>query len=144
MTQALRVAWYRFRATFGRRWGGYLTVVLLIGLIGGVAMASVAAGRRTQSSYPTFLASTNPSNLTLAVFQASANAGAYSSLKSAIERLPDVKDVVTVGTLPLIDIGANGAPRLSSFANINIASSLDGMTVLQDRLAIVQGRAANP
>jgi hypothetical protein len=29
-------------------------------------------------------------------------------------------------------------------ANINIVSSLDGMTVDQDRLAILQGRAANP
>jgi hypothetical protein len=59
MSQVRRVAWYRFRVTFGRRWGGYLSVVLLIGLIGGIAMASTAAGRRTQSSYPTFLASTN-------------------------------------------------------------------------------------
>jgi hypothetical protein len=58
MSQVLRVAWYRFRATFARRWGGYLSVVLLVG---GISMGSIAAGRRTQSSYPTFLASTNPS-----------------------------------------------------------------------------------
>ncbi len=143
MTHALRVAWYRYRATFALELSGYLSIVLLIGLIGGVAMASVAAGRRTQSSFPAFLASTNPSNLTLAVFQASANA-TDSSLKSAIERLPDVKDVVTAGTLPLIDISANGAPKLSFLSNINIVSSLDGMTVHQDKLAILQGRAANP
>jgi hypothetical protein len=143
MTHALRVAWYRYRATFALQLSGYLSIVLLIGLIGGLAMASVAAGRRTQSSYPTFLASTNPSNLTLAVFQASANAGAFTSLKPAIERLPDVKDVVTAGTLPLIDIGVNGAPQLSSLANINFVSSLDGMTVHQDRLALLQGRLAN-
>jgi hypothetical protein len=61
MSQVLRLAWYRFRAMFGRRWGGYLSVILLVALIGGVAMASIAAGRSTQSSYPTFLASTNPS-----------------------------------------------------------------------------------
>jgi hypothetical protein len=59
------VTWYRFRSTFGRRCGGYLSVVVLIGLIGGIAMASIAAGRRTQSSYPTFLASTNPSDMTV-------------------------------------------------------------------------------
>ena len=58
--QMIRVAWYRFAATLGRRWGGYLTLVLLIGLIGGIAMGSVAAAWRTQSSYATFLASTNP------------------------------------------------------------------------------------
>ena len=56
MTHALRVAWYRYRATFALQFSGCLSIVLLIGLVGGVAMASVAAGRRTQSSYPTFLA----------------------------------------------------------------------------------------
>lgn len=45
----------------------YLTLVLLIGLLGGVAMGSVAAARRTQSSYATFLASTSPSDLGLSV-----------------------------------------------------------------------------
>ena len=33
-----RHTWYRCRATLGRRWGGYLGLVLLIGLIGGVAL----------------------------------------------------------------------------------------------------------
>ena len=65
MNRILRVAWYRFRATFGRRWPGYLAIVLLIGLIGGTAMASIAAARRTQASFATFLASTNPSDLSV-------------------------------------------------------------------------------
>jgi hypothetical protein len=47
----LRVAWYRFRATLGRRWGGYLAVVLLVGLgsvvlIGGIGLMSVALAYR--------------------------------------------------------------------------------------------------
>ena len=50
---------------FGRRWGGYLSIVLLIGLTGGIAMGSIAAARRTQASYATFLASTNPSDMNL-------------------------------------------------------------------------------
>src|SRR6185369_16499191 len=60
---ALRVAWYRFRATFGRRWGGYLTITLLVGLVGGLALGAIAGARRTQSSYPRFMKSTNPSDL---------------------------------------------------------------------------------
>ena len=36
----LGTAWYRFRATFSQRWGAYLSVILLIGLVGGVAMES--------------------------------------------------------------------------------------------------------
>ena len=63
--RAFRVARYRFRVTFGRRWGGHLVLVLLIGLIGGIAMGSIAAARRTQSSFTTFLASTNPSDMNL-------------------------------------------------------------------------------
>jgi hypothetical protein len=59
----LTVAWYRFQTTFRRRWGGYLSIVLLLGLVGGLAMGSIAGARRTQSSYPTFLAGTDPSDL---------------------------------------------------------------------------------
>ena len=36
--RVLPVAWYRFRATLGRRWGGYLAVVLVVGSVGGLAM----------------------------------------------------------------------------------------------------------
>ena len=63
--QVLRLAFYRLRATFSRRWGGYLALVLLVGLLGGVAMAAVAGARRTQSSFPTYLASTNPSDVSV-------------------------------------------------------------------------------
>ena len=47
--QRLRVSGYRFRATFRRRWGAYLSLVLLIGLVGGVAMGAIAPAptRRT-------------------------------------------------------------------------------------------------
>jgi hypothetical protein len=42
MGQAFRIAWYRYRATFARQLSGYLTVVLLIGLSGGIGMAALA------------------------------------------------------------------------------------------------------
>ena len=100
MRQALRVGWYRFRATFGRRWGGYLSVALLVGLIGGVAMASIAAGRRTQSSYPTFLASTNPSDLTVSVAATREPAAVRPALTAKIARLPGVKRVESLVTPP--------------------------------------------
>ena len=66
MRQVFRVASYRFRVTFRGRWGGLLVLVLLVGLVGGLAMGSLAAARRTQSSFPAYLASTNPSDLGLA------------------------------------------------------------------------------
>src|ERR1700722_5200139 len=52
---ALTVAWYRFRATFRRRWGGYLSIVLLIGLLCRRVRGATAAGRQTQVPDPVFL-----------------------------------------------------------------------------------------
>ena len=51
-SSAARVVRYRSRTTFARQWGSYLSLVVLIGLIGGIAMGSIAAARRTQSAYP--------------------------------------------------------------------------------------------
>ena len=44
----LSVAWYRFRATFHRHRPGLLAIVLLLGLVGGLAMAFC--------NFPSFLA----------------------------------------------------------------------------------------
>ena len=59
----LRVAWYRVRATRARQWGEYASLELLVGLIGGVAIGSLAGVRRTQSAYPRVLAATKASDL---------------------------------------------------------------------------------
>ncbi len=142
--RTLRLTWYRFRATFSRSWGGYLAVVLIIGLVGGVAMASVAAGRRTQSSYPVFLASTNPSDLTMAVYGAGANGPLAPDLTGRIKRLADVKSVVSLDSPSLVPLTASGAPRLSTLSTILMVGSQDGMLATQDRLSAVRGRLADP
>ena len=138
------VAWYRFRATFRRSWTNYLTVALLIGLIGGVGMASIAAARRTQSSYPTFMASTNPSALTMAVYSNANGGQAGPDLKSKIAALSGVKHVGSLFSPPLVPLSANGAPRLSTLGFVIAAASTDGMFSNQDKLAITKGRGANP
>jgi hypothetical protein len=143
MRQARRVAWYRFRATFARRWGGYLSVVLLIGLIGGTAMASIEAARRTQSSYPTFLASTNPSDLTVSIF-APGSGAATSSVLSEIAHLSDVKQVRAIEAPAFVPLAPDGAPRLSTLGSVTVLASLDGAFDDQDRPAVAQGRTANP
>ncbi len=61
------VAWYRLRATFHDRWARYLTIVLLVGVIGGLAMGAVAGARRSQSAYPDYLASSHASDLQLQI-----------------------------------------------------------------------------
>src|ERR1035437_4997635 len=145
MGQVLRIAWYRYRATCARQLSSYLTVVLLIGLIGGIGMAALAGARRTQSSYPQFLASTNPSDVTMFVYSgASQFPGKTFSLTKTISHLAGVERVVTALGPQMVPLAANGAPRLSTLSNVFTTGSLDGMMLTQDRLAVVEGRLANP
>ncbi len=95
-----RVAWFRFQATLRARRGGLLALVLLIGLVGGVALAAMAGARRTQSSYPRYLASTHTSDLDVgtAIFNpdVGSNVGYDPAIVAKIGRLPRVKQVKTV------------------------------------------------
>jgi hypothetical protein len=118
-------------------------VMLLVGLIGGIAMTSIAAARRTQSSYPTFLASTNPSDMNLFVYN-SVSGGPTSSLTANIAHLPDVKRVRTLDGPTFVPLSSNGAPRLDTLGNVSIGGSVDGMLLSQDRTTVVQGRMADP
>ncbi|MGO8863070.1 MAG: ABC transporter permease [Acidimicrobiales bacterium] len=141
----LTVPWYRFQATFRRRWGGYVAIALLIGLVGGVAMGSIAAARRTQSSYPTFLADTNSSDLTMSTYGVTNNSAANNYLPQLgheIAHLPEVRLVeswVGVGVVPLEH---DGAPNLNP--SLNPTGSVNGLFFDEDRATPVVGRMADP
>lgn len=139
------MVWYRFRATIHRRWGSYLAIVLLIGLVGGVAMATIAGARRTQSSFPTFLASTNPSDLSLAVFPPGGAAGRYSAgLTRSIEKLSDVKRVESWVQPFGVPLGPRGAPKTNTLSDLTVVGSVDGLSFKVDRPGVVEGRMADP
>ena len=95
----LRVAWYRFCVTFGGRWRGYLSLVVLIGLTGGLSMGAVAGARRTQSSFDSAAARVHSSDLfaLTRVFNPTIglNTGYDAAVISAIARLPHVRHVET-------------------------------------------------
>jgi hypothetical protein len=137
---APRVLWYRFRVTFPRRWGGYITLAILIGLLGGVAMASLTAARRTDSSYPRFLASTNPSDL---IVQPNGGSGSFNFL-AQIARLPHVKQTETATSISAATITPHGGIGTVLQSQVQLISSPDGLFSRQDRVTIVQGRAVNP
>jgi hypothetical protein len=45
-----------FGADFRRRWRSWTTIALLISVVGGLVLAAAAAGRRTESAFPRFVA----------------------------------------------------------------------------------------
>jgi hypothetical protein len=137
-------AWYRFRATFARRVTTYLSVTLLIGLTGGLAMASVAAARRTQSSYPTYLKSTNPSTFTMAIFGANNGGQGGASLIQKFQTISDIARIRTLNSGAAVILAPSGAPRLNTVNDVVTGGSLDGYLQKQDRLSVLQGHLANP
>ena len=134
-----RVAWFRFRATFARRRGGYVALVLLIGLLGGLAMGVVAGARRTQSAYPAFLKSTNPSDLGVVGTPGNSD----GTLADAFAHLPGVTRVESYAVPIAGPINANGAPTAAASNDIPLGS-IDGLGFDQDRLVPLEGRRANP
>jgi hypothetical protein len=139
--QVLRIAWYRFVATFRRSWGGCLSIVLLVGLTGGIGMGSIAAARRTQASYSTFLATTKPSDMSL-------NGVFAPNLTKNLERLPGVQRVEAVSSsLTAFPLGRTGAPTFgpaSISGEVATIGSINGEYFDQDRVTATAGRMADP
>jgi hypothetical protein len=146
--QALEIARYRMRATFRHRWRAYVTLVVLIGFLGGLGLGGLAAARRTQSSFSSFLASTNPSNLDVTLYGAQSGAGGnpdYNpAVTSAIARLPGVTHVATGFVVVGAPLTPSGAPRIQVTSLAIPVASVNGLFYSQDGVAVTQGRMASP
>jgi predicted secreted protein len=148
----MRLAWYRFRTTLSHRPGGYLAIVVLVGLVGGLALGSIAAARRTASSPAVYFASSDLSDL----FGASGvlnptldlNSGYDPTLVREISRLPYVKQVQTQAGIDFLPLNRRGtplyAPNFYPAAAGNGYGSVDGLYFDQDRVTVTQGRMADP
>ena len=143
------LAWYRLRATLRHRLGGYLSLAVLIGLIGGVALASLTAARRTDSSYPDYLASTNPSGL---IIQPNSNAAPgepnapanrmYEQLLTQMRHLPYVTRLARADAFNADLLTPRGGYGPVLFTQVQLVASGDGMFTRQDRLTIISGHQA--
>ena len=146
MGQIGSLGWYRFRATLRVRWRGYVMLALIIGWLGGLALGSLAAARRTQSSFPAYLASTNPSDLGLAITvydPASGSPGYDPSVVREIAHLPHVRHVESWAGLNILPLDASGLPKGGGGVGGG-SGSVDGLYFDQDRFTIAQGRMADP
>ena len=147
MKRALGLSWWRFRSTLRVRRGGYLAIVLLIGALGGLAMGSVAGARRTQSAFPVYLASTNPSDVEFFTEFATVTRTGYSAkVDRAIAQLPYVKSSVDVIGFDgnLTPLGPLPADKVPGEAPPAFEGSLNGEYVTQDSVTVLEGRPANP
>ena len=143
------VALYRIRRTFRRRWPGYLSLVLLVGLVGGLGLGSLAAARRTQSSFSTFLAGTNPSDLLVSIYSGNLSQAANPNYNAVLDARPssgwpDVRHVAAGVEVTGAPLTADGAPRLRVLGLAYPVASVNGLFFTQDRLAVTQGRLASP
>ena len=126
---------YWFRATLRSRWRGYLGIVVLLGITGGLSLFALAGARRTQSAYPRFLRDANVS--TMAV-----DTGQYDpETVATIASLPEVERS-SVYVAPLVARIAHGKPVFNE--TIEALASLDGRFFDQDRFTPTQGRLPNP
>ena len=145
----VRESAYRFRATFGRRWAGYLTLVVLLGLVGGIALAAVAGARRTQSSFPTYLAHTNPSDLGMFTeFDPITNTGYSAKVDAAVARIPYVEHAVPVvgfdGTLQVLGRHAGTGTPGEAPPSVEGSTGPEAAYFGTDRLTVLQGRMSDP
>ena len=119
----------------------YLGLVLIIGLVGGAGLGALAAARRTASSYTTFLASTDPSDLSLNIDQG-------SDISAKLSRLPGVAKVATslfnVNAFPLSPSGHALIPTALAEGEVAPIAGLAGEFFSQDRVTVTGGAMASP
>ncbi len=136
----LRIGWFWFRATLRRRWNTYLTIVLLVGSVGGLAVGSLVAAQRTRSSFGVFLASSNPSDFSITL--------EAPNVAATLAKLPLVRHVAmssySVNAFPAGKDGAPAFPIPMQNGSVTNAGSFNGEYFSVDKVAVVAGRMANP
>src|SRR5581483_4053658 len=108
-----QVVRYRLRAALRRRLGAHVAIAALVAVLGGTAMASIAAARRTQSSFPRYLASTHPSDVTMTTYGTSPDspANGYSpALEARLAQIPGVAHVESWTEIFGAPLRPDGAP----------------------------------
>ena len=120
---------------------------MLVGLVGGLGLGSLAAARRTQSSFSVLLASTNPSDFDVSIYSGGnggPSVGSSASLTRKIARLPDVRHVAAGFVVTGAPLTRDGSPRIRVTGLAYPVASANGLFFTQDRLVVNEGRLAFP
>jgi len=131
---------YRFVRYVRRGWATYMAVVLIIGVLGGAALASLVTARETQTSYSTLLKKSDPAQLNLTIFG--------PNLIPKLSKLSGVAHVeaslYSMAAFPLNAKGKVLMPSGIESGDVTPLGSIGGEYFNQDRVSVVVGRMANP
>jgi FtsX-like permease family len=138
--------WYLVSHSTVRRRRGLMAIVLLVGLVGGVALGAVAAARRTQAAYPAYLSASHASALQVNVYTLSTRYGNAIPLSRQLGTLHGVLHVATSPSVFLFPVEPKGTPTPTAIndGDVQFLGSLGGAYFDHDRPAVVAGRMANP
>ena len=128
----MAAAFYWWQSARGRSWRALLTVALVGGLLGTVALGALAGARRTASAYGRYLTSINASDVFVNI------PSPYLPGIAKIARLPAVRK-----SAAWLGLAANPVihGRVDySFLDDNLVGSYNGDFFRQDRMTVVSGR----
>jgi hypothetical protein len=141
-------AWYRFRSTLRSQLSYFLSIVLLVGAVGGLALGAIEAARSTESSFADLVTSSHVPQLF--VFDGVINPGigldsAYNpGLLRTLSHLPDVERVGSTVELNMGPLTPSGQPLTNSAISPTAEASVGGLDFTEDPLEIVDGRMVDP
>ena len=95
-----------FRAELRGRWRSWLAIALLVAVVGGFVLAATAAGRRTTSAYPQFVATYG-----------------YDATVFATRQVPQLERFATVASATAMVSPSNGQPTCLCTHPINVTSA---------------------
>ena len=119
-----------FRTELRRRWRSWMAVAVLISLAGGLVMAAVAAGRRTESAFPRFVA-----------------AHGFDAVVYATKPVPKVVTLPGVSSVTELVIADTGQPTCKCTHQISSSAAFAVEVVPpKDRspFALISGRLPDP
>ena len=129
--------WARARADLRSRWRAWMSLALLVGLIGAVVLAAAAGARRTQTAFGRFLAASRAPDALI-----SPQANGLEGFDSEVARLPEVAESGELAGVPLVRIDRSG--EVDSLLAAPPAS-VDGRTGYAiDRPNMLSGRMPHP
>ena len=134
---APRVALACWRSALRGSWRQATALVLIAGLLGGVALGAVAGARRTAAAYSRYLTSINASDV-------------FVNIPGQLPGMAFTRPVTLISSLPGVVshaayIGLNGFPVVhgkvdDSFLDNSVSGSLDGEYFSQDRVTVLAGQ----